>query len=323
MPTVCFFAKVKSRDDLKTIEFYAQDIQILTDLGYDVKLAINPWELTIADLFFSWWWTWSFIPVTFAKLVKRPVIITGTFNCYSFNSRPMYQQKLIEYSVNNANCNIPVSQLEYNQLISMFPKAKLVYSPHVVDNNTYCPGDDDRENYVYTTAAMVVGNAERKCIPELIKAAVLVHESIKDVKFIFAGKCDQKYRELVHTLNASSYINLPGEISANKKINYLQKCSVYVQPSRYEGFGLAVLEALSCGAPVLTSPVGAIPEVVGGAAVLVDGSSPKDIANGIIKMLNNSKFRKEMGDAGLTRARSLFGFDRRKNDIKKIIDSLC
>jgi glycosyltransferase involved in cell wall biosynthesis len=75
-------------------------------------------------------------------------------------------------------------------------------------------------------------------------------------------------------------------------------CVVY--PSLYEGFGIPVLEAMACGAPVVTSRGGATEEVAGGAAVLVDPEDVSSIAAGIADAIAR---RAELGAAGLRRAR--------------------
>lgn len=76
-------------------------------------------------------------------------------------------------------------------------------------------------------------------------------------------------------------------------------CVAYV--SLYEGFGLPVLEALACGAPVVTSRGGACEEVAGDAAVLVDPLDSDDIADGLRRALEQGG---ELRSAGLERARS-------------------
>jgi glycosyltransferase involved in cell wall biosynthesis len=78
----------------------------------------------------------------------------------------------------------------------------------------------------------------------------------------------------------------------------------FVFPSVYEGFGLPVLEAMAAGAPVVASRVGAIPEVAGDAAVLVDASQPALLAEAIEAVLADRSLRARLVERGRTRARS-------------------
>lgn len=72
----------------------------------------------------------------------------------------------------------------------------------------------------------------------------------------------------------------------------------FLFPSLYEGFGLPVLEAFACGAPVITSAVGALPEVAGDAALLVDPTAEDQIADAIFRVLSDAQLRARLIAAG-------------------------
>jgi glycosyltransferase involved in cell wall biosynthesis len=78
------------------------------------------------------------------------------------------------------------------------------------------------------------------------------------------------------------------------------KISLY--PSLYEGFGLPVLESMACGVPVITSQKGALPEVAGDAAILVDPEKVDSIADGISELLSNKELQRKLKTAGIKRA---------------------
>ena len=72
--------------------------------------------------------------------------------------------------------------------------------------------------------------------------------------------------------------------------------------SRYEGFGLPPLEAMSSGTPVVASAVSSLPEVVGGAAMLVNPENVFDIARGIVEVLTNQELRETLIEKGRKQA---------------------
>jgi glycosyltransferase involved in cell wall biosynthesis len=168
-------------------------------------------------------------------------------------------------------------------------------------------------------------NAERKCLPEIIRAAGLIHEDHPEIKFLIAGEKSTYYpvlKEMVRNMGAEGYIEFPGVVTKEKKIEYMQNCGVYLQPSRFEGFGLAILEAMSCGAPVVTSAAGALPELTGDTAVIVDGRSPENIASAVDKLLRSAELRKNIGMKARHRAESVFSFEVRKQKLGEVIEGL-
>lgn len=83
-----------------------------------------------------------------------------------------------------------------------------------------------------------------------------------------------------------------------------RNATLLVFPSLYEGFGLPILEAMSAGIPVLTSDRGAMAEVAGEAAVLVDPTAPAAIADAMSRIAHDGTLRDRLADAGRDRAAS-------------------
>ena len=111
----------------------------------------------------------------------------------------------------------------------------------------------------------------------------------------------------------SSYIEREGLKERIKFTGYIadedlralySSCAVCVYPSLYEGFGLPPLEAMACGTPVVTSNVSSLPEVAGGAALLVDPYDADAIAEGICLAVSDHRLRADLIRRGAERARS-------------------
>ena len=81
------------------------------------------------------------------------------------------------------------------------------------------------------------------------------------------------------------------------------EATVFAMPSLYEGFGLPILEAMSCGCPVISSKEGSLGEIAGDAAYFVDAYNIDDIAGGIKKVFEDKSMQKSLSDKGLLRAK--------------------
>jgi glycosyltransferase involved in cell wall biosynthesis len=80
--------------------------------------------------------------------------------------------------------------------------------------------------------------------------------------------------------------------------------SAFVFPSLYEGFGLPVLEALACGAPVISADVTSLPEAAGSAAILVDPRQPEAVADALQRVLQDEDLRADLRRRGPAHAQS-------------------
>jgi glycosyltransferase involved in cell wall biosynthesis len=94
-----------------------------------------------------------------------------------------------------------------------------------------------------------------------------------------------------------------GYVEANDRQALYEGARLLVQPSLDEGFGMTVLEAMSLGVPVVAANRGSLPEVVGGAGLLVDPEQPADIAHAIGRLLDDEGLAASCAARGIVRAR--------------------
>ncbi len=104
---------------------------------------------------------------------------------------------------------------------------------------------------------------------------------------------------LVAELGIGGDVVFVGGVPLEETVDFYRAADVFVYPSFNETFGLPILEAMACGCPVVTSQRSCMPETAGGAALLVDPSSPDSIARAIIDATADSD---RLRDAGLRRA---------------------
>ncbi len=143
-----------------------------------------------------------------------------------------------------------------------------------------------------------VGTIEpRKNYRLLLKAyAKMVHEENEKRHLVIAGGggwLEDDIQEEVKRLGISHQTFFLGYVSDEDLAPLYSSCFGFVYPSCYEGFGLPVLEAMSCGAPVITSNVTSLPEVAGDAALYIDPASSDSLFIAM-KTLNNAGLRDEM-----------------------------
>ena len=108
----------------------------------------------------------------------------------------------------------------------------------------------------------------------------------------------------------------------DEKLRYLYcKAEVFAFPSFYEGFGFPIVEAFSCGAPVVTSNVSSCPEVAGDAALMTDPDDPKAIAQAISRILDDHDLGMALREKGFQRADYL-NFDKTAGETLKVYEEV-
>ncbi|MFH1454685.1 MAG: glycosyltransferase family 1 protein [Armatimonadota bacterium] len=116
---------------------------------------------------------------------------------------------------------------------------------------------------------------------------------------------DAEKRELIKLLKeftSKGELFLIEEVNSIDLVNLYNITDVFVFPSFYEGFGLTVVEAQICGAPVVTSSSASLPEASGRGALMCDPHNYEDIAEKIYKVLRDENFKKELVGKGLENA---------------------
>ena len=136
---------------------------------------------------------------------------------------------------------------------------------------------------------MSIGVTQLKNTKRIIKAFHLATAG-KDLKLIIAG------RPSGIKIEPERNVRMLGHIPGEDLEALLSGSRGLIFASLYEGYGIPILDAFACGVPVITSNIGAMPEVAGGAAILVDPASVDSIAEGISKVVRGAKALVQLGE---------------------------
>ncbi|HRE41826.1 MAG TPA: glycosyltransferase family 1 protein [Ignavibacteria bacterium] len=327
---ICFYVNsAKDKKVFELLDYYSNDIKIMRELGYEVITCSNTNEIPDdVDLFFIWWWTSGIIGLRYAKKKKKPALMIGNLH-YSdpstqgFFQRPFYIRWFIKYCLRNSDLQIATSKIEFEDIKKLNAKNP-VWFYHCFDSRKYIFSDSPRENFLFTLTQLTKVNIERKKVYEIIKAYQKIKNDYPGLKLkIAGGKSDNGFSELEKYVNDNDLTDdviFLGRVSDEEKIDLYRNCKIYIQPSDFEGFGMAIAEAMLCGAPVITSPAGAIPEVVGDKALLVNANNIDEISGAIKKLLDDDELYNKLHIEGYERIKNLFSYEERKFKIKNILE---
>jgi glycosyltransferase involved in cell wall biosynthesis len=144
------------------------------------------------------------------------------------------------------------------------------------------------------------------------------------VKLLIIGDEISKYpnlRRLVHRFQLHQHVRFLGFVPDQTLAVLYQLAAVFVFPSLYEGFGLPPLEAMAAGAPVITSNVSSLPEVVGDAALLIDPTDSAAIADAMARVLGDEALREHLICRGRERVKA-FSWKRSVARIREVYAEL-
>lgn len=147
-------------------------------------------------------------------------------------------------------------------------------------------------------------------------------EDIPNLKLIVVGEAvsaeEINYLKSLHSmkLNKIHFLGHRNDVPA-----LMKSLDILITPSRYEGMGLVIVEAMCASKPVIGTNTGGIPEVVvdGETGIIVEGDSQQDMINAVIRLARSPELRKKMGTAGRARVEKYFN---RPLQMKKVLQQL-
>ncbi len=238
------------------------------------------------DVVLGWWAHWHTLwPITLAWLMRKPsVLIVGGFDTakapeigygHQQGGARKWASRWIMRRAGSLATNSHYSRGEIERNVGI-PGDRVSVMHHGVPDPFGEPPEPPSEPRALTVGMVDRPNLERKGLRAFVRAAAQVPE----VSFVVAGRWVD---DVVDTLRAEAQANVTftGWLEDGDLLDCYRGASVYVQASQHEGFGVSVAEAMLAGCVPVVTTVGALPEVVGDAGVLLADAAPTSVAEGV------------------------------------------
>lgn len=250
--------------------------------------------------------------------------------------RRSYLATLCRESVRRADQIICVSQQTADDLISFWdiPLSKITVIPNGV-RKEFVPAPATnlcqfrQENGLPQRYLLYLGTLEpRKNVDVLLKAFARWKDKSPGgrnaIGLVVAGGkgwFTEELFDLVHALKLEDEVIFPGYVPQQELPNWYRAAEAFIYPSRFEGFGLPVLEAMACGVPVICSQIGSLMEIVDQAAVTVSPGDVEQLANAIDLICHQPDLRADKIERGFERVR-LYSWKRTAVETAAVYESL-
>ena len=210
---------------------------------------------------------------------------------------------ILKNALTKSRAIIAVSAYTKSSILKFFPQIPESKIHVVYEGVTIFPSPPHPPLPPHPPSLLYIGNAyPHKNLSTLLTAFSQFRESHPDVKLILAGRGDVFFKHLQEeaaNLNLSNSVEFVLNPSDQDLADLYRQASLYIFPSRCEGFGLPPLEAMSFNVPVVASNSSSLPEILGDAAVYFDPRDPHRIAETLSHVFDNTLLQDELRKKGL------------------------
>lgn len=180
------------------------------------------------------------------------------------------------------------------------------------------------EPSLYQHSFVTLGRlGKRKGTYDLLDAIELAKASVQDIKFLFAGDGEiEQVKKIIRERHLENNIEVVGWANYDKKIELLSRVSTVVLPSYNEGLPMSILEGMACGKAIISTTVGAIPEVVKKEnGILVQAGDVKALSEAIVKCCTDSEMLTEMSSKNINKIANEFSMKKMHSKLASIYES--
>lgn len=235
--------------------------------------------------------------------VKLVVSVHGS-DLFPLGEPPPTYSLALRFLLRVTDLIVAPSKAFAERVAGSFPESKgrliWIHNGIAADNWAPPPTGSDRSGSAVSYILCVAWLYEVKNIDVLLEAFARLETSQQQLRLVLIGDGPLRgeLERLATHLGVRERVEFTGAQDQPVIRRFLQGCSVFVLPSRSESFGLAALEAMACGKPVVASRVGGIPEIIedGQNGLLVQPGDPDALCDAISRVLKDEDLRRSLGE---------------------------
>jgi L-malate glycosyltransferase len=219
---------------------------------------------------------------------------------FSFPYEGRLKGWLVRRNLRCADAVASTSGVMAQQVRQLLPSVgSITVTPFGIDTSVFTPRPSPHDGFVIGAVKTL---APKYGIDVLIKAFARIHEAGRELSLVIVGDGPEResLENLAASLGISDHVRFIGAVPHDQVPQWLNGFDVYVACSRFESFGVAVLEASACGVAVIVSDVGGLPEVVRDweTGIVVPHDDEAALAEAVNALIASPSMRRTMGRAG-------------------------
>ncbi|MBY0123491.1 glycosyltransferase [Bacillus sp. S/N-304-OC-R1] len=243
---------------------------------------------------------------------------------FQFPQQGCVNRKIVEYTLSKADVICSTSHIMAKET-NKYTNKNIFVTPFGVDMEKFkpIPGLNSEDDI---TIGTVKALEDKYGIGDLIHAFAEIYSATSNARLLIVGDGKQKdeYIQLTRDLKIDGVTTFTGRVPNDKVPEYINKMDVFGVPSTEdsESFGVAAVESMACGVPVVVSNVGGLPEVVleGKTGYVVPKENPKELAKAIRSLIDNKEKSREMGQAGIDHVKAHYNWVDNANGMLDLYD---
>jgi glycosyltransferase involved in cell wall biosynthesis len=240
--------------------------------------------------------------------------------------------RAFKFLLSASDCIVAPSRKFRQDFVAAFPhfdgKTTFIHNGiDVVEVNRIAPQSLELSSTALPSYILsVTAYKPQKAVDVLVRAFKLVCEAMPAIKLILVGRGYQRdsLEALAATLQVRDRIEFLGPSPWPEVINLMRGCEVFVLSSRFETFGIVLLEAMACQKPVVATTAGGMPEIIenGKDGILVAPEDARALADALLTLLRDSTLRKRIAANGRSTVTDRFLLDRTVAAYEKLFEGL-